>query len=401
MPVEPRSKRLVSAFGSVALGLALAFALAACELKPGSRAPSPSAAAAPDSDSPPVYRVGDSLTFEENGDERPIFVTAVDGDEVSWTDNSNAKWISFRDPTVPPRSETPAGGGPALTRTFDPANAHRLPSRGRQASLLQGRDAGGRRSAARRAPSLRGEPAQQDYGRGGDLHGVADCLPARRGQRDALLRARNRRHRAERARHGRQGRALYAHRLPEDGRASATGCGSAKAGARGWGGSCRSRAGGGGVRGHGAGSARCHAHDCRGREAVGATASRGRACGQRGEPSGTGGRGVSSRADDGGVRGGGAGSAPCHAHGCRGREDVGAAASRGGACGQRGGPGGTGGRRVARYSRGSQAGKARTCGKKARSGTRRDREGRGNRGCGEAAGGSRVRNWRLCPARQP
>ena len=120
MPVELRSNRLVSAFGSVALGLALAFALAACELKPASQAPSPSTAAAPDTSSPPVYRVGDSLTFEENGDERPIFVTALNGDEISWTDNSNAKWVTFRDPTVPPRSETPAGGGPALTRTFDP-----------------------------------------------------------------------------------------------------------------------------------------------------------------------------------------------------------------------------------------------------------------------------------------
>ncbi len=122
MPVEPRSNRLVSAFGSLPLGLALAFALAACEMKPAAQAPSPSTAAAPDSASPPVYRVGDSLTFEENGDERPIFVTAVNGDEISWIDNSNAKWISFRDPTVPPRSETPAGGGPSLTRTFDPAN---------------------------------------------------------------------------------------------------------------------------------------------------------------------------------------------------------------------------------------------------------------------------------------
>jgi len=121
MPVELRSNRLVSAIGSAALGVVLAFALVACELKPGSRAPSPSAAAAPDSDSPPVYRVGDSLTFEENGDERPIFVTAVDGDEISWTDNSNAKWVTFRDPTVPPSSETSAGGGPALKRTFDPA----------------------------------------------------------------------------------------------------------------------------------------------------------------------------------------------------------------------------------------------------------------------------------------
>ncbi|MFI5023245.1 MAG: SPOR domain-containing protein [Alphaproteobacteria bacterium] len=111
----------MSAFGSVALGLVLAFALAACAVKPASRAPSPSTAAAPDTSSPPVYRVGDSLTFEENGDERPIFVTAVNGDEISWTDNSNAKWVTFRDPTVPPRSETPAGGGPALTRSFDPA----------------------------------------------------------------------------------------------------------------------------------------------------------------------------------------------------------------------------------------------------------------------------------------
>jgi len=122
MPVEPRSDRLVSAFASLALGLALAFALAACERKPAAQAPSPSTAAAPDSASPPVYRVGDSLTFEENGDERPIFVTAVNGDEISWIDNSNAKWVTFRDPTVPPRSETPVGGGPALTRTFDPAN---------------------------------------------------------------------------------------------------------------------------------------------------------------------------------------------------------------------------------------------------------------------------------------
>jgi len=41
---------------------------------------------------------------------------------VSWTDNSNAKWTTLRDPTIPPLSEMPAGGGAQITRSFDPPN---------------------------------------------------------------------------------------------------------------------------------------------------------------------------------------------------------------------------------------------------------------------------------------
>ena len=284
MPVEPRSKRLVSAFGSVALGLALAFALAACELKPGSRAPSPSAAAAPDSNSPPVYRVGDSLTFEENGDERPIFVTAVDGDEVSWTDNSNAKWISFRDPTVPPRSETPAGGGPALTRTFDPAMPTVFP-------LVAGKQVSYKVVTQEGDAPPREERQVCEVSRPNKITVEAGTFTAwqivcQRGEASEtlyyapeigaiVLRERDTGAKVERytlTDYQKTG-------VPPPQVAAAP-----KPGREGWGGSCRSRAGGGGVRGHGAGSARCHAHDSSGREAVGATASRGRACGQRGEP---------------------------------------------------------------------------------------------------------------------
>jgi cell division protein FtsN len=101
-----------------ALGLAGALALAGCSNLFGSKAP---ASKIVDVTQPPTYRMGDSLTYEENGNEQPMFVTGVHGDEVDWTDNSGAKWITFPDPTIPPRAETPKPGGPSIRRSFSPA----------------------------------------------------------------------------------------------------------------------------------------------------------------------------------------------------------------------------------------------------------------------------------------
>ena len=124
MPGEVRSDRFMSTGGRVGLGAVLALALAACAAQPKTQSPSSPAAAAPIADNlaAPVYHVGDSLTFSDNGTEMPRFVTAVQGDEVSWTDNANAKWTTSRDPILPPLSETPAGGGAEITRSFDPPN---------------------------------------------------------------------------------------------------------------------------------------------------------------------------------------------------------------------------------------------------------------------------------------
>lgn len=68
----------------------------------------------------PQHHVGDSLTYDNNGVERTVTVSAVSGDEITWTDKAGSKWVGFRDPSIPPRSETPANGGTSLTRSFEP-----------------------------------------------------------------------------------------------------------------------------------------------------------------------------------------------------------------------------------------------------------------------------------------
>ena len=69
---------------------------------------------------PPIYHVGDSLTFEENGNEQPNFVTAIQNDQIYWVDNAGTKWITFADPTIPPLTEIPKAGGVTILRFFSP-----------------------------------------------------------------------------------------------------------------------------------------------------------------------------------------------------------------------------------------------------------------------------------------
>lgn len=68
----------------------------------------------------PTYHVGDSLTFEENGDEQPNFVTAIQNDRIYWIDNSGTRWITFADPTIPPLTEIPRPDRPSYLRFFSP-----------------------------------------------------------------------------------------------------------------------------------------------------------------------------------------------------------------------------------------------------------------------------------------
>ncbi|TAJ73096.1 MAG: hypothetical protein EPO42_14825, partial [Gallionellaceae bacterium] len=109
-----RSCRPTAARGALAAGLAAALALAGCSVVMGSKK------AVEGGQSPPVYRVGDSLTFEEQGEETAIFVTAVEDDQLTWTDNAGNKWVTSRDPMIPPRAEMPKSGGPSVLRFFEP-----------------------------------------------------------------------------------------------------------------------------------------------------------------------------------------------------------------------------------------------------------------------------------------
>jgi cell division protein FtsN len=95
--------------------LSSAIILAACSDDPHRHA-----AAAAGANAPPTYHIGDSLTFEENGDEQPSFVTAIQNDQVYWIDNSGTRWITFTDPTIPPLTEIPRPGRPSLLRFFSP-----------------------------------------------------------------------------------------------------------------------------------------------------------------------------------------------------------------------------------------------------------------------------------------
>jgi hypothetical protein len=113
MCMRPRSRRRFVL--PVATLLASAIALAACSDDSPHRG-SPTAIA----NGSPVYHVGDSLTFEENGDEQPNFVTAIQNDQIYWIDNSGTRWITFVDPTIPPLTEIPRSGRPSLLRFFSP-----------------------------------------------------------------------------------------------------------------------------------------------------------------------------------------------------------------------------------------------------------------------------------------
>jgi cell division septation protein DedD len=70
--------------------------------------------------SPPAYRAGDSLTFVEDGRTTTFTVAAVNGDEISWMNGSGEGFVTFRDPTIPPRSIAARSGAIMLSRSFEP-----------------------------------------------------------------------------------------------------------------------------------------------------------------------------------------------------------------------------------------------------------------------------------------
>lgn len=116
MPIGAQSKDGIPAWSLLLAGAMLLAALAACSMGTSKSEKEAEANAA----KPPVYHVGDSLTYDENGGEEPIFVTAVEPDQIHWTNNAGARWITFADPTIPPRAETPHASQTSTLRFFRP-----------------------------------------------------------------------------------------------------------------------------------------------------------------------------------------------------------------------------------------------------------------------------------------
>lgn len=117
------SDEVPSAAARVRAGLALglALALAACG---GGTVP---ALELHDAETTPTFRVGDSLSYETGVGQGPIFVTAVEPGRISWADNAGNKWVSFADPTIPPREEYNATTGITTKRIFVPAEPTLFP----------------------------------------------------------------------------------------------------------------------------------------------------------------------------------------------------------------------------------------------------------------------------------